>query len=165
MSNQKEHSYAVQVKWIGNLGQGTASYRAYSRDHEISAAGKPTVPGSSDPAFRGDPARYNPEDLLVSALASCHMLAYLHLCADAGITVLEYTDQALGTMVETRDGGGHFTEVVLHPAATISSDNDAALAERLHERASQLCFIGSSVNFPVRCEPRIQVTEPMRQEV
>lgn len=164
MRTRREHSYAVQVRWTGNLGQGTAGYRAYSRDHEISVPGKPTILGSSDPVFRGDGTRHNPEDLLVSALSACHMLVYLHLCADSGITVVEYTDQAVGTMVETPDGGGHFQEVVLRPVVSITADGDATLAERLHERAHDLCFIGRSVNFPVRCEPKIQVTEPLIQK-
>jgi organic hydroperoxide reductase OsmC/OhrA len=159
MGDQKEHQYAVQVKWTGNLGQGTSSYRAYSREHEISAAGKAPIAGSSDPAFRGDPARYNPEDLLVSSLSACHMLWYLHLCAEAKINVLEYLDQASGVMVGTPDGGGRFKEVVLRPQVAISAGGDSELAQRLHERANKLCFIANSVNFAVRCEPRIQTVE------
>jgi len=159
VSKQKAHSYAVQVKWTGNLGQGTSTYRGYSRDHEISAIGKPVLNGSSDPNFRGNPARYNPEDLLVSSLSACHLLWYLHLSAEAGIVVLEYSDQATGTMVETSDGGGHFNEVVLRPTVLIAAEGDAALAERLHERAHHLCFIANSVNFLVHCRPTIQVGE------
>ena len=156
-SDQREHNYSVQVKWTGNLGQGTNGYRGYSRDHEISAAGRASVAGSSDPAFRGDPERYSPEDLLVSSLSACHMLWYLHLCAEAGIIVVEYLDQASGVMMETPDGGGRFKEVVLIPRVAISAGGDPELAERLHERAHHLCFIANSVNFPVRCEPRIRV--------
>lgn len=159
MSKHQEHSYAVQLNWTGNLGQGTNGYRAYSRNHAISAPGKPILPGSSDPNFRGDPSRYNPEELLVSSLSACHLLWYLHLCAEAGIVVIDYSDQASGTMVETPDGGGHFSEVVLRPAVTIGVGGDTALAERLHERAHHLCFIANSVNFPVRCSPTIQVGE------
>ena len=159
MSKHREHSYAVQLNWTGNLGQGTSGYRAYSRNHAISAPGKPILPGSSDPNFRGDPSRYNPEELLVSSLSACHLLWYLHLCAEAGIVVIDYSDQASGTMVETPDGGGHFSEVVLRPAVTIGVGGDTALAERLHERAHHLCFIANSVNFPVRCSPTIQVGE------
>lgn len=155
----REHSYSVQVNWTGNLGTGTSNYRAYSRDHEISAIGKPTLPGSSDPSFRGDASRYNPEDLLVSSLSTCHLLWYLHLCADAGIIVLQYSDQAAGTMLETTDGGGHFKEVVLSPIVLIDAGGDVALAERLHERAHHLCFIANSVNFPVHCRPTIKVSE------
>lgn len=159
MGSHKEHHYAVDMKWTGNLGEGTSGYRAYSRNHEISAAGKITIPGSSDPVFRGDASRYNPEDLLVSSLSACHMLAYLHLCAVAGIVVLEYLDQASGVMTETPDGGGHFTDVLLRPQVLIAAGSDAEQATHLHERAHHLCFIASSVNFPVRCEPHVRTVE------
>lgn len=159
MAHSGKHSYAVNLRWTGNLGQGTSSYRAYSRDHEIVADSKPILPGSSDPAFRGDPARYNPEDLLVASLAACHMLWYLHLAVGAGLVVQDYRDAAEGTMVETDDGGGHFTEVVLRPEVTLAAGADAALAEQLHARAHALCFIANSVNFPVRCEPSVHTAE------
>jgi organic hydroperoxide reductase OsmC/OhrA len=153
----KRHAYSLDVKWTGNLGEGTASYRGYSRAHEISAAGKPTLPGSSDPAFRGDNARWNPEELLVASLSTCHMLWYLHLCSEAKIVVVDYADHPTGDMVEEADGGGRFTEVVLHPTATLRAGADAALAERLHEKAHHLCFIARSVTFPVRCEPQVVI--------
>ncbi len=153
----KEHFYSVSVQWTGNLGQGTSSYRRYARDHEISALGKPTVMASSDPAFRGDQSRYNPEDLLVASLSACHMLSYLHLCAVSGIVVTDYHDEAKGTMVETEEGGGHFTQVTLRPAVKVASGSNTELALRLHEKAHHLCFIASSVNFPVLCEPSIEV--------
>ena len=153
----KKHFYSVSVQWTGNLGQGTSSYRRYARDHEISALGKPTVMASSDPAFRGDQSRYNPEDLLVASLSACHMLSYLHLCAVSGIVVTDYHDEAKGTMVETEEGGGHFTQVTLRPAVKVASGSNTELALRLHEKAHHLCFIASSVNFPVLCEPSIEV--------
>jgi organic hydroperoxide reductase OsmC/OhrA len=155
--NQKEHSYSVNVSWTGNLGQGTSSYRTYARDHEISALGKPTVLASSDASFRGDQSRYNPEDLLVASLSACHMLSYLHLCAVSGIVVTDYQDEAKGIMVETKGGGGHFTEVTLRPAVKVTPGSDTDLALQLHEKAHHLCFIASSVNFPVLCEPSIEV--------
>jgi organic hydroperoxide reductase OsmC/OhrA len=155
----KEHSYSLNVRWTGNLGQGTADYRGYKRDHEISAAGKPPLPGSSDPNFRGDKARYNPEELLVASLSACHMLWYLHLCSEAGIVIANYEDNAKGAMVETKDGGGHFTKVTLRPAVTFASAVDAELVQRLHEKAHHLCFIANSVNFPVLCEPSIKKVE------
>jgi organic hydroperoxide reductase OsmC/OhrA len=160
MVKHKTHLYTVQMKWTGNLGTGTSSYRAYSRNHEISVPGKPTVLGSSDPAFRGDPTRYNPEDMLVTALSTCHLLSYLHLCAVSGIVVVDYTDEPVGTMAETEDGGGHFTEVILHPRAVLKAGADLQLAEQLHEQAHHLCFIASSVNFPVLCEPTFAI-EPI----
>jgi organic hydroperoxide reductase OsmC/OhrA len=153
------HRYQTSLRWTGNRGTGTSGYRAYGRDHEITAPGKPVLPGSSDPAFRGDRVRYNPEDLLVASLSACHMLQYLHLCAAAGIVVTAYEDEAEGTMEETPDGGGHFTEVVLRPLVRVAAGSDPAAADALHERAHHLCFIASSVNFPVRCEPRVAVED------
>ncbi len=154
-ATNKTHQYQVEVRWTGNTGQGTASYRAYERAHEIFVAGKPIIPGSSDPAFRGDPTRYNPEELLVASLSTCHMLWYLHLCADAKIVVTEYWDNPIGIMTETKDGGGRFTEVTLKPVVTVAAGSDLALAEQLHEKAHHLCFVANSMNFPVRCEPKI----------
>jgi organic hydroperoxide reductase OsmC/OhrA len=154
MTSGKQHSYPIRMTWTGNTGAGTADYRGYQRAHEYSVPGKPPIPGSSDPAFRGDPARYNPEELLVMSLSSCHMLWYLHLCAEAKIVVVAYDDQAIGTMVETTETGGHFTDVVLKPSVTLVPGSDVALAESLHTRAHHLCFVANSVKFPVRCEPR-----------
>jgi organic hydroperoxide reductase OsmC/OhrA len=153
----KTHSYPITVEWTGNLGKGTADYRAYSRDHTFSAGGKPPIPGSSDPTFRGDPARWNPEDLLVASLSACHKLWYLHLCAAHGIVVTAYRDEAMGTMVEDQQRGGWFTEVMLRPQVTIRAGDDAALALRLHDEAHHKCFIANSVNFPVRCAAKIDV--------
>jgi organic hydroperoxide reductase OsmC/OhrA len=147
------HTYAVTVTWTGNLGTGTSGYRAYSRANEVTADGRPPIAGSSDPAFRGDPARWNPEQLLVVALSQCHLLWYLHLCADAGVVVTGYADEATGTMVETADGGGHFTEVTLRPRVTVESAEMVAGAVGLHGEAHRLCYIASSVNFPVHHEP------------
>lgn len=152
----KTHIYRTTVRWTGNRGSGTSAYRAYGRDHEISASGKPVVPASSDPAFNGDPARYNPEDLLVASLSGCHMLWYLHLCAVNKVVVLEYEDNAAGTLEETADGGGHFVEVTLHPAITITAQSDLETARRLHHEAHDKCFIANSVNFPVRVQPQIR---------
>ena len=156
MSHNKQHSYATRTEWTGNLGEGTTSYRTYSRDHVISAAGRPDLAGSSDPAFRGDATRWNPEDLLVASLSSCHMLWYLHLCAQAKITVLAYRDDATGTMVEN-EGGGRFTAAVLKPVVTIAAGGDVARAEALHEDAHRLCFIANSVSFPVTIEAAVTV--------
>jgi len=156
MTRERDHLYSVQVQWMGNTGEGTKCYRGYERSHEISVDGKPVILGSSDPVFRGDRLRYNPEELLVASLSACHMLSYLHLCSDAGIVVTAYLDEAKGTMVET-DEGGRFTEVVLRPSVTIQEGGDARLAERLHEKAHRVCFISNSVKFPVRCEPKIVI--------
>lgn len=154
---EREHSYQVSVRWIGNLGQGTRTYAGYKRDHEISVAGKPPLPGSSDPNFRGDASRYNPEELLVASLSTCHMLWYLHLCSSSGIVVTNYQDEATGAMSETAEGGGHFTAVTLRPRISIAAGGNTDLALELHDKAHHLCFIANSVNFPVLCEPSIEL--------
>jgi organic hydroperoxide reductase OsmC/OhrA len=151
----KSHTYNVQIDWVGNLGEGTKRYAGYSRDHVIRAAGKPDIAGSADPAFRGDPARWNPEELLVAAVAACHKLWYLHLCATAGVVVLEYADMATGTMTENIDGSGQFTQVTLSPRVTISHASDAKMALHLHHEVSEKCYITLSVNFPVHHAPEI----------
>ena len=153
----REHHYTTTVTWTGNQGTGTSAYKAYSRDHDISAPGKPIIPGTSDPAFRGDPSRYNPEDMLVASLSACHMLWYLHLCSANGIVVTAYSDPTTGTMAEDTTGGGRFTEVTLRPQVTLAPGSDAAKAESLHHEAHEKCFIANSVNFPVRVEPRTTV--------
>jgi organic hydroperoxide reductase OsmC/OhrA len=151
----RRHRYGVHIAWIGDLGSGTSSYAAYSRNHEVRAPGKPTIPGSSDPSFRGDAARWNPEELLVASLSACHKLWYLHLCADAGVVVTAYQDLAEGVMVEEAGGEGQFEQVVLRPRVTISPASDAALAKRLHEMAHEKCFIARSMAFAVTHEPVI----------
>lgn len=148
-----QHHYSLQVYWTGNRGSGTSGYRDYDRDHTIRVPGKPNLQGSSDPAFRGDPSRHNPEELLLAALSACHMLWYLHLCAEAGITVISYEDHPTGTMIETADGGGHFTEVTLRPQTAFSGNWSAEQASALHHTANERCFIARSVNFPVHHAP------------
>ena len=150
---EKRHTYSARVEWTGNQGSGTASYRGYSRAHEITAPGKPTIAGSSDPAFRGDPTRWNPEELLVASLSACHQLWYLHLCADAGIVVQAYRDDAVGVMAEQPDGTGQFERVILRPHVTLAPGADDATARRLHDEAARMCFIARSVSFPVTHEP------------
>ena len=149
----KDHVYAVTVTWTGNTGTGTSAYRDYARAHEITIPGKPPILGSSDPAFRGDRARYNPEEMLVSSLSTCHMLWYLHFCSAEGIAVSAYQDLAEGVMVERPTGGGKFAEVVLQPEITVPPGTDLARARALHADARAACFIANSVNFPVRHEP------------
>ena len=150
------HHYEVRTTWTGNTGQGTSNYRAYKRDHEITADGKTApIAGSSDAAFRGDPTRYNPEELLVGSLSTCHMLWILHLCADAGIMVVEYTDHASGTMQVRANGGGRFTEVTLRPQMIVTDPARIQDAIALHKRAHDLCFVANSVNFTVQCSPSV----------
>lgn len=151
-----EHQYTVTVQWTGNRGSGTSGYRDYGRDHTIEAAGKAAIAGSSDPAFRGDRDRWNPEELLVASASACHKLWYLHLCADAGIAVLAYVDEAQGTMIDSADEG-RLKEIVLRPRVSIRAGDNRSLAEQLHHAAHEKCYIANSVNFPIRCEPTIDV--------
>lgn len=162
------HSYETTVRWTGAGAAGTSSYTSYSRDHEVEVAGKPPVPGTSDPAFRGDPARWSPEELLVASLSQCHMLWFLHLAAADGVVVVGYVDHAQGSMRVEGGGAGQFTGVVLRPAVTLGSTvrgdgrpiAPADLA-RLHDTAHEHCFIARSVSFPVRHDPApVRVAAP-----
>jgi organic hydroperoxide reductase OsmC/OhrA len=153
----KIHRYQLRVDWTGNLGDGTSDYRSYARRHEISAAGKQSIDGSSDPTFRGERDRWNPEELLVAALSQCHLLSYLHLAASNDVVVIGYLDEPVGTMVENPDGSGEFTQVVLRPQVTIAAGSSEQTAQALHEQAHALCFIARSVNFPVHHEPTVIV--------
>jgi organic hydroperoxide reductase OsmC/OhrA len=158
---ERTHHYRMELRWTGNLGTGTSAYRAYSRNHELAAPEKSApIAGSSDRAFRGDASRYNPEELLLGALAACHMLALLHLCADAGIVVTNYADDAAGEMIEHRDGAGELTRVTLRPRMAIADAARIGEAAALHHRAHELCFIARSVNFPVEIVPEITAAEP-----
>ncbi|MGR0160093.1 OsmC family protein [Paenarthrobacter nitroguajacolicus] len=148
-----EHHYALTVRWTGNLGEGTASYRGYSRDHDIEIAGLPTLKGSADPTFHGDRTRYNPEQLLLAALSQCHMLSFLHVAVKHGVVITGYEDNAEGLMKLNRDGSGQFESVTLKPNVTIADPAHAALVPQLHHEANQVCFIARSVNFPVLHEP------------
>lgn len=158
---QAEHEYRVAVEWTGNRGTGTSGYRAYDRAHEISVEGKPPIAGSSDPGFNGDPARWNPEDLLVASVSACHKLWYLSLCAMAGVRVLAYRDEAVGHMAEVEATGGHFTAIELRPAVVIAEGDDEAKAMHLHHDAHAKCFIANSVNFPITCAATVR-TAPLR---
>lgn len=154
------HHYRTRITWTGNLGSGTAGYRAYARDFIASIPGKPDIAGSSDPAFRGDPARWNPEDMLLAAISACHKLWYLHLCADHGIVVMAYEDDAEATMdTGSAEAPGHFVSATLKPRVTVAAGADKALALALHEKAHHACFIANSLNFPVRCHAQIIVLE------
>ena len=157
MDVRRMHRYDLMVSWTGDRGTGTSGYRAYGRDHLVTADGRPLLEGSADPVFFGDKTRWNPELELVAALAQCHLLSYLHVCAAAGVVVTAYEDAPYGVMAETADGGGHFTEVVLRPLVTVTAPEMTEAAAALHEEASRKCFIASSVNFPVRHEPTVSV--------
>jgi organic hydroperoxide reductase OsmC/OhrA len=146
----KQHHYSLTIKWTGNKGEGTDGYKSYERSHEILVNGKEIINGSSDPAFLGDKTKYNPEELLIASISSCHMLWYLHLCSDAAIVVTNYIDNAKGMMEETDNGGGKFTSVTLCPTITLKNIDQKEEAATLHEKANDLCFIANSLNFKIQ---------------
>ncbi len=151
----KQHSYTATVEWTGNRGTGTDHYKNYERSHRIVIDGKAAIEGSSDPAFLGDPAKHNPEDLLLTSLSSCHMLWYLHFCSVHKIIVKEYVDKATGIMIEEESGKGYFKEVTLNPSVRVKDSAMIALAIELHHKANEYCFIANSVNFPVLHRPQV----------
>ncbi|GAB2516883.1 OsmC family protein [Microbacterium petrolearium] len=154
-----EHRYALTATWTGNRGSGTSGYRDYDRDVELEVAGKPRLLGSADRPFRGDPERWNPEDLLLAALSQCHLLSYLHACVVRGVVVVSYTDEATGVMRQ-EGNGGRFESVTLHPRVTVADPSMVDDALAAHRDANEWCFIASSVNFPVGHEPVVEVAAP-----
>jgi organic hydroperoxide reductase OsmC/OhrA len=144
--NNGEHHYTTHLIWDGD---NTTDYTTYARAHRVLIEGKPVINASADAAFRGDASTHNPEDLFLTAISSCHMLSYLALCAKYGINVLSYEDRATGIMREDGKGGGRFEEVTLHPVVTIANAEQIERAEKLHERAHELCFIANSCSVPI----------------
>jgi organic hydroperoxide reductase OsmC/OhrA len=153
------HDYKARLVWEGNLGDGTSSYTGYGRKYRLKIDGKPDLIGSADPIFRGDANVYNPEDLFVAALSSCHLLSYLALCARSKINVLAYEDDAMGTLLLRPDGGGKFESVTLRPTVTLAPGSDEKRAMELHETAHDLCFIAASVSIPVLQEPQVKIAD------
>lgn len=154
----KQHHYNAEVLWTGNLGKGTVSYKDYNRNHTISVSGKShDILGSSDASFLGDASRFNPEELLLTSVSSCHMLWYLHLCASHNVIVTSYIDAVEGSMEETRNGSGRFTEIILKPSVVITKESDVELAKSLHKEANKMCFIANSLNFKVAHKVTISI--------
>lgn len=150
LSMNGKHDYKLSLTWKGNRGNGTSDYKSYGREYSIQIDHKETLTGSSDPSFHGDKTKYNPEDMLVAALSSCHMLSYLHVCAVGGVVVLDYIDHATGLMETTPDGAGRFIEVTLNPTVIVADAGMIEKANQFHKKANALCFIANSVNFPVK---------------
>lgn len=153
----KTHHYSTQLQWTGNRGAGTKSYTSYTRDYDIQTEDKPVILGSSDPAFRGDSSRCNPEEMLLASLSSCHMLWYLHLYSETEVIVTAYEDNAVGEMEETSNGSGRFAKVILRPVVTVQEESMLHKANELHQKANEMCFIANSCNFPVLHEPEGKV--------
>jgi organic hydroperoxide reductase OsmC/OhrA len=153
MSAHKLHEYKSTLTWIGNRGTGTSEYKGYDRDHNIQIEGKEIIHASSDPSFRGNKSRYNPEEMLVMSVSSCHMLWYLHIACVNSVVVTAYVDNAFGTMEENEDGSGQFKEITLRPRVTVLEKSMIEKANALHHEANKMCFIARSVNFPIHHLP------------
>ncbi len=158
----KIHSYSTKLKWTGNQGTGTSGYRGYQRDYEIKSAVKPIIHGSSDPSFLGNPQKYNPEELLVASVSSCHMLWYLHLCSQEGIIVIRYEDDAQGRMIEYRDGRGVFESIVLKPKILVAKNSMIKEAIELHTKANEMCFVANSLSIRVEHKPEVSCRDQER---
>ena len=153
----REHNYKISAVWTGNTGEGTKNVRTYDRSHTVTIQGKPDLNLTTDNPAVGDPSKLNPEDLLVSAIASCHMLSYLYVCSMEGLIITAYSDNATGLMIETINGGGSFKEVILNPIVGVSDESMVAKAMELHHKAHEICYIANSVNFEVKCFPSCKV--------
>jgi len=160
----RKHNYKLSLKWHGNKGNGTADYKSYERSYTVQVGDKEILEGSADPTFRGDKSKYNPEDMLIAALSACHMLSYLHVCATGGVVVVNYVDEATGLMETRSDGSGQFIEVILNPVVTVADPSMLENANKFHKKASELCFIANSVNFPVKHMPFAQVDTYINHE-
>ncbi len=150
---KRRHNYNATIKWTGNKGKGTSNYREFERSHVVSIDNKPDILCSSDPAFLGDKTKYNPEELLLASLSSCHMLWYLHLCSESSIITLKYLDTATGILIEKSNGSGCFSEVNLNPTVIVAENAMIEKAIELHKKANELCFIANSMNFKVFHHP------------
>lgn len=153
----KKQYYTAEIRWTGNNGAGTERYNSYNRCHEISINQKPVLFGSADPMFLGDNTKYNPEELLLSSLSACHMLWYLHLCAEQRVVVTNYMDCADGELRLFENGSGKFDSVTLNPIVEVKAESMVPTAIKLHQDAHKMCFIANSVNFPVHHHPKIEV--------
>lgn len=150
---EHEHFYKLTAVWTGNTGKGTQTVRSYDRSHTVTIEGKPEIQLTTDNPAVGDTSKLNPEDLLVTAISSCHMLSYLYVCALEGIVITEYIDNATGIMIENEKGGGSFKEVTLHPVCKVTEEWMLEKAITLHHKAHEVCYIANSVNFEVKCKP------------
>jgi len=152
-----EHHYKLTAEWHGNRGEGTKNVRAYDRSHTVTIKGKPKLHLTTDNPAVGDKTKLNPEDLLVTAVSSCHMLSYLYVCALEGIVIQDYVDNATGMMLEEESGGGKFKEVILNPVFTVAAESMMSRAIELHHKAHEICYIANSVNFEIKCNPTCKV--------
>lgn len=149
--------FKVEINWQEKPKEELEANRRIAKNHVVCMEGKPDLPVSAAKIFKGDPNLYNPEELLLSSLASCHMMSYLYCCAQEKIEVIAYTDSAEALLETSEDGSGRVSQVTLHPIVTIANEKQMQQALELHIKANELCFIANSCNFPVLHEAKCQV--------
>ena len=150
---EKEHHYKLKVNWYGATDAGNENLRTYDRSHSVSLEGKPELHLTTDDGTVGDQSKLNPEELLVSAVASCHMLSFLYLCSRKKIVITSYEDNATGLLIERSKGKSGIEEVVLNPVFTVADDSMKEKAVEMHHTAHDFCYIANSVNFEIKCNP------------
>ncbi len=155
MSIKAVHEFNTQIEWTGNTGLGTETYESYERDYTLSSEGKEQILCSSAAGFRGDTNKYNPEDLFIASLSSCHMLWYLHLCADNGIKVLSYIDATEAKLAVFLNGKGFFQSITLSPKVVVENPEHIQKAIALHQKANKMCFLANSLHFPIKHNPTV----------
>lgn len=142
--------HRIVLEW--QKGDAASTYEAYPRNHIIRFKdGQEAVVASASPAYRGDAAKADPEDLLVAALSSCHMLSFLAICAKKKLTVTSYQDEAVG-FLENAGGKWWMARVSLRPKVEV--DADAETLSAIHHQAHEACFIANSVKTEVTVETR-----------
>lgn len=152
-----KHLFKAKLNWFSTKNQEVSTSKIYSKSHTVTIEGKPILNISAAKAFKGDPALYNPEDMLLSSVVSCHMMSYLYVCAQNGIEVVSYTDSAEATLEVLENGSGRFIEVRLFPKVIIRQKEQVTEALSLHKTANQLCFIANSCNFPIVHEASCEI--------
>jgi len=142
--------HRIKLNW--EKGDAPFTYEAYPRNHAIAFKnGQDVLVASASPAYRGDAGKADPEDLLVAALSSCHMLSFLAIAAKKKLTVNSYQDDAVG-FLENDGGKLWITRVILRPKVAI--DADAETLAHIHHLAHEACFIANSVKTQVSVEPQ-----------
>jgi organic hydroperoxide reductase OsmC/OhrA len=144
--------HKVRLEWAAkphSQQKGT-----YSRDHTAIVSPTVTIPVSAATDYLGSESLADPEQLLVNALASCHMLYFLAICEGSGYAVDTYTDDAIGKVSKSEEGFHWVSEIVLRPRVTFKSEKqpNQAQLDRLHQRAHKGCFIANSVKSKVVIE-------------
>ncbi|QDO92455.1 osmotically inducible protein OsmC [Formosa sediminum] len=141
--------FKISNSWSLEHASKITSKGGSIKTHQVFLEKGKTLEVSAAKPFKGDPSKYNPEELLMAALSSCHFMSYLYVCEQAGITILEYSDTVEGILNLQANGSGAFAKISLNPQVKIENQDQIQLAESLHEKAGNLCFIANSCAFKI----------------